>query len=222
LAEDAQARRYVLAWLFRQPFCEVSRAPQAGPTLPNFEAIVASRAHKPSELPPTNKDAGSVNVIIETSRGARAKLTFDPSTGLFTVKKMLPVGMSFPFDFGFIPSTTGGDGDPLDVLLLIDEPVPTGVLVPSRLIGVIEAMQTERDGSTEKNDRLIAVAEATELFAEVKSLDDLPGAVVEQIEHFFVSYNAQGGKQFDPTGRGDGRRAQSLLRQAHKRFTQRG
>lgn len=182
---------------------------------------MTSRVHKPSELPSTNKDDGSVTVIIETSRGSRAKLGFDPDSGLFAVKKMLPVGMSFPFDFGFIPSTIGGDGDPLDVLLLIDEPVPTGVLVPSRLIGVIEAMQTERDGSTEKNDRLIAVAQATELFADVKSLEDLPGVVVEQIEHFFVNYNAQGGKQFEPTGRGDGKRAQALLRQAHKRFTER-
>lgn len=183
---------------------------------------MASQARKLTKLPSTNEQDGTVNVVIETSRGARTKLTFDPDNGLFTVKKILPVGMSFPFDFGFIPSTRGGDGDPLDVLLLIDEPVPTGVLVPSRLIGVIEATQTERDGSTEKNDRVIAVAEATELFKDVKSLDDLPSSVIEQIEHFFISYNAQANKQFEPTGRGNGKRAHALLREAHKRFTRRG
>jgi inorganic pyrophosphatase len=174
---------------------------------------VASRTRKLSQIPSTNEEDDTVNVIIETSRGARTKLTFDPDQGLFAVKKILPVGMSFPFDFGFIPSTMGGDGDPLDV--------PTGVLVPSRLIGVIEASQTERDGTTEKNDRLIATADASELFADVESLDDLPAAVLQQIEHFFISYNAQAGKRFEPAGRGDGKRAHALLRQAQTRFTRR-
>lgn len=178
---------------------------------------MASRARKLSKLPSTNEEDGTVNVVIETSRGARTKLSFDPDNGLFTVKKILPVGMSFPFDFGFIPSTRGGDGDPLDVLLLIDEPVPTGVLVPSRLIGVIEAMQTERDGSTEKNDRLIAVAEATELFKDVKSLDDLPDSVIEQIEHFFISYNEQAGKKFEPRGRSGRKRAEKILADGRRR-----
>jgi inorganic pyrophosphatase len=182
---------------------------------------VASRTRKLSQIPSTNEEDDTVNVIIETSRGARTKLTFDPDQGLFAVKKILPVGMSFPFDFGFIPSTMGGDGDPLDVLVLTDEPVPTGVLVPSRLIGVIEASQTERDGTTEKNDRLIATADASELFADVESLDDLPAAVLQQIEHFFISYNAQAGKRFEPAGRGDGKRAHALLRQAQTRFTRR-
>jgi inorganic pyrophosphatase len=182
---------------------------------------VASRARKPSEIASTNEEDHTVNVIIETSRGARTKLTFEPGLGLFVVKKILPLGMSFPFDFGFIPSTIGGDGDPLDVLVLTDEPVPTGVLVPARLIGVIEAIQTERDGTTEKNDRLIATADASELFADVATLDDLPPAVLQQIEHFFVSYNAQAGKRFEPAGRGDGKRAHALLRQAHTRFSRR-
>ena len=174
-----------------------------------------------SKLPHRDSHDDSVNVIIETSRGARAKLTFDPRRGVFVVKKILPQGMSFPFDFGFIPSTIGGDGDPLDVLLLIDEAVPTGTLVPSRLIGVIEASQTERDGATMKNDRLIAVATASELFAEVEGFDDLPAAMMQQIEHFFISYNEQAGKNFEPTGRGDAQRAKTLLRQAHQRFTRR-
>ena len=63
----------------------------------------------------------------------------------------------FPFDFGFIPSTLGRDGDPLDVLVLMDEPAHVGCLVDVRIIGVIEAKQTQ-DGKTESNDRLLAVA----------------------------------------------------------------
>lgn len=129
--------------------------------------------------------------------------------------------MSFPFDFGFVPSTTGGDGDPLDVLLLIDEAVPAGTLVPSRLIGVIEATQTERDGSTMENHSVIAVATISELFADVKNFGDVPDAVMSQIEHFFISYNEQAGKKFDLTGRGGHRRARTLLDEAIRRHANR-
>jgi len=167
-----------------------------------------------SDLPPIDEEDGTINVVIETSRGARTKLTYEPDVGTFVASKILPQGMSFPFDFGFVPSTTGGDGDPLDVLLLVDEPVPAGTLVPSRLVGVIEATQTERDGSSMENHRLIAVATISELFADVKSFDDLPDAVLNQIEHFFISYNEQAGKQFEPTGRRGARRARAILDEA--------
>jgi inorganic pyrophosphatase len=171
-----------------------------------------------SELEPIDED-GAINVVIETSRGARTKYNYDPELGAFIAKKILPLGMSFPFDFGFIPSTLGSDGDPLDVLVLVDEPVPTGAIVPSRFIGVIEAEQTERDGETTNNHRLVAVATATELFAEVRSFDDLPSSVMQQIEHFFISYNEQAGKKFEPTDRGNAKRAEALMRQGHQRFS---
>jgi inorganic pyrophosphatase len=129
--------------------------------------------------------------------------------------------MSFPFDFGFIPSTVGGDGDPLDVLVLMDEPVPAGAIVPSRLIGVIEAKQTEKDGQVEENDRLIAVGEASELFADVRKLADLPTPVASQIEHFFISYNEQEGKRFEPIGKHGPKRAQQLLEQGRRRLRNR-
>lgn len=169
----------------------------------------------------TDSEAGTVNVIIETPRGSRTKLAYDERYGTFTLRKVLPQGMSFPFDFGFIPSTRGGDGDPLDVLVLIDEPVPSGTLVPCRLAGAIEARQTERDGTVEENDRLIAVAEKSILFADVKTLDDLPPAVAEQIEHFFINYNEQAGKRFEPKGRHGPRRAANLLDEGRKRFRSR-
>jgi len=173
--------------------------------------------HRLSQLPPVADD-GVINVVIETSRGGRTKYNYVPELAAFVAKKILPLGMSFPFDFGFIPSTLGGDGDPLDVLVLVDEPVPTGAIVPSRFIGVIEAEQTERDGKTMNNHRLVAVATVTELFADVRSFEDLPASVMQQIEHFFISYNEQAGKRFEPTARGDANRATALMRQAHQRF----
>jgi len=175
------------------------------------------RGTKLSDLDPIDSTSECVNVVIETPRGARTKLAYDPDRTAFIVKRVLPQGMSFPFDFGFIPSTAGDDGDPLDVLVLMDEPVPAGTVVPSRLIGVIEAVQTEKDGETEKNHRLIAVSEACQLFAEVRKLTDLPDAVTSQIEHFFISYNEQAGKKFEPRGRSGRKRAEKILADGRRR-----
>src|SRR5205807_404345 len=89
-----------------------------------------------------DNDAGVLHVIIETPKGSRNKFKYDPEHGLFKLSGVLPLGAVFPYDFGFVPSTTGGDGDPLDVLVLMDEPAFAGCLVPGRLIGVIEAEQS--------------------------------------------------------------------------------
>src|SRR3982750_1608163 len=109
-------------------------------------------------LKPFEDGGENLNVVIETPKGSRNKYNFDGSLGLFKLGGVLPAGHSFPYDFGFIPQTTGGDGDPLDVLVLMDEPAFPGCLIRSRLIGVIEAEQTEHNGETTRNDRLIAVA----------------------------------------------------------------
>ena len=170
----------------------------------------AAPRRSPTRLDATDDD-GNVTAVIETASRTRTKLAFDEGRGAFVVRKVLPQGMTFPFDFGFIPSTLGEDGDPLDVLVLMDESVPTGTVVPSRLIGAIEARQTEKDGTTSQNDRLIAVAASCEIFRDVKKLSDLPTAVVEQIEHFFVNYNAQDGKEFELTGRCGRKRVAKLL-----------
>jgi inorganic pyrophosphatase len=83
-----------------------------------------------------------VQVIIETPKGSRNKYAWDQDQQVFALKKVLPEGMVFPHDFGFIPSTEGDDGDPIDVLVLMDQPVFTGCLVKGRLVGVIEGQQT--------------------------------------------------------------------------------
>lgn len=177
-----------------------------------------SRTRKLSGLPSVDEETECLNVVIETSRDSRTKLAYDPDRGAFVVKQVLPQGMSFPFDFGFIPSTKAGDGDPLDVLVLMDEPVPPGTIVPSRLVGVIEAVQTEKDGTAERNDRLIAVASTHELFSDVKQLSDVPATVTDQIEHFFISYNEQSGKEFEPKGRHGRKRAETLLAQGRRSY----
>ena len=161
---------------------------------------------------------GSLNVIIDTPKGSRNKFKYDDEHGLFKLSGVLPAGASFPYDFGYVPSTHGEDGDPLDVLLLMDDPAFVGCLVPARLLGVIEAEQTERTGETMRNDRLIAVAEDSITHRSLKSLSKLDENLLQQIEHFFVSYNAVKGKQFKPLGRFGPVRARRLIEEGVKQF----
>jgi inorganic pyrophosphatase len=180
----------------------------------------ASSKIKPqlSELSATDSNSGTVNVIIETPKGSRNKFDYDKELGLFKLGGVLPAGAVFPFDFGFVPSTLGEDGDPLDVLVVMDEPAFAGCLVPSRLIGVIEAEQTERDGMTTRNDRLIAVAENSRAHHDVRSLDQLNESLVAEIEYFFVSYNTIKGKQFKPLGRFGPEEAAKLVEEGTQRL----
>jgi inorganic pyrophosphatase len=130
--------------------------------------------------------AKHVATIVESARGSRIKYKYDEGTRRFTLSKILPEGMVFPYDFGFFPDTKSPDGDPLDVLILNDEPTFPGCEIDCRIIGVIQAMQTER-GERKRNDRLIA-ANASIQFAELKEISDLPSALLKQLLEFFVNY----------------------------------
>ncbi len=134
-------------------------------------------------------------VIIETPKGSRNKFDYDPQTNLFALGGLLPEGMFFPFDFGFIPSTRGEDGDPLDVLVLMDAPAHVGCLLDVRLVGVIEAEQSEK-GKKESNDRLLAVAVHSYQHEHVQSIKEVSTTLLSQVEEFFISYNKQRGKKF--------------------------
>jgi len=172
-----------------------------------------------TELETFDPDSGELYVIIETPRGSPNKFAYDPDNDLFRLKKVLPAGSVFPYDFGFIPSTRGEDGDPLDVMLFMDEPVYPGNLITARLIGVIEAEQTE-EGKTLRNDRLIAVGSLSRDYHNIKELTDLDAELVTQIERFFVSYNQIEGKKFKPLGRPNAKQAEKLLQEGRKRFQQ--
>ena len=107
--------------------------------------------------------------------------------------------MTFPYDFGFLPRTLADDGDPLDVLLLMDEPALPGVAVRARLIGIIEGEQLEGKKKI-RNDRLLAVAEVNHLYAKIHHPDDLPKQFLSELENFFVNYHRLEGKRFKILG----------------------
>src|SRR5436190_1030591 len=141
----------------------------------------------------------TVNAIIETPQGSRNKYKYDEAMGLFKLSKVLPAGFEFPFSFGFIPQTLAEDGDPLDVLVLADEPVPVGCVVPARLIGVLEAENIDQ-GDKERNDRLIAVATESNDHADLTSFKKINQNLMKEIEYFFAAYHQQRGHTFKILG----------------------
>lgn len=160
-------------------------------------------------------ESDDINAIVDTPQGSQNKFKYDEERGLFMLGGAMPAGSMFPFEFGFIPSTRGGDGDPLDVVILMDAPTFVGCLVRSRLIGVVLARQTEQ-GKTERNDRLIAVAVHSRRHGHIRELHELPSQLVAEIEHFFVSYNEIKHKTFKPMGRHGATRALALVRKGMK------
>ena len=153
---------------------------------------------------------GTCRAIIETPKGSRNKFDYDRKSNLFMLGGLLPEGMMFPFDFGFIPSTLGEDGDPLDVLVLMDAPAHVGCLMDVRIIGIITAEQTE-DGNRETNDRLLGVAIHSYDHEDLEKIDDVSQTLLSQLEEFFISYNKQRGKRFKVTGTGGPRKAIRFL-----------
>lgn len=155
-----------------------------------------------------------INVVVETPKGSRGKFKFDPQLGIFMLHHVLPLGSCFPFAFGFVPSTQAADGDPLDVLLLSDVVVATGIVVKARLIGIIEAEQTESDGKVVRNDRLVAVPVGTLEDDPIADMQELGERTLGEFEAFFVNYDHQHGKEFRPLHRRGPGAAMAALRRS--------
>lgn len=169
------------------------------------------------KLGPFSKETGLINVVIETAKGSRNKYAYDEKVGLLTLRKVLPSGMVFPFDFGAIPGTRGEDGDPLDILVLMEEPVCAPCLVQAHLIGVIEGRQKEK-GQTKRNDRLVATASCKNKPAEVESVKKLDPQLLKEIERFFISYNDLSGKEFKVMKYGGPKTALKLVQAGQKKY----
>jgi inorganic pyrophosphatase len=147
------------------------------------------------KLPPIDSDSGDLNIIVESPHGSRNKFKWDTSRGIFMLDRILPDGMAFPFDFGFVPATLADDGDPIDAILIVDTPASLGVLIPARPIGIIEAEQTEA-GVTVRNDRLVAVATASRTYNALTSLEKINPSLLYEFEQFFVNYHRLLGNEF--------------------------
>lgn len=146
------------------------------------------------------EDKQLLRVVIETPKGSRNKFAFDPEQHIFELKRVLPAGMTFPYDFGFVPSTKADDGDPIDVLVLMDEPAFPGCVLSCRPIGVIEGEQSDKNEQNkkkaERNDRILAIERDAHSWSDVKTIDDLGKQFARELEEFFVNYHELSGEHY--------------------------
>lgn len=164
---------------------------------------------------------GGIRAVVETPLGSVNKYDYNADLDLFEVRETLPRGSEFPFDFGFFPSTLGQDGDPVDALILSDRGLDIGIVVSTRVIGVIE-FSDEKNGKAIRNDRLITIPTISVIYGKIETLEDLPSALIEQIEAFFEQDAYFKGKKRKLLGRGNARKAAALLAEGKVLYKQRG
>jgi inorganic pyrophosphatase len=139
-------------------------------------------------------ETNNVNVVIETPQGSQIKFKYEE--GNFKLHKYMPLGTCFPYDFGFLPHTRGGDGDPLDALVLNDFPSTVGCIIECRLIGVLLAKQKEKGKKVFSNDRFIAVPLKSHRYADFNSIQSLGDTFLKDLINFFTHYNAMQDREF--------------------------
>jgi inorganic pyrophosphatase len=148
---------------------------------------------------PTWADGGQIYAVIETPRGSTCKLDFDDHLRAFTLAKPLMAGLTYPYDWGFIPSTKAEDGDPLDVLVIHDAQTYPGVVLRCRPVGILEVEQKSK-GKNERNDRIFAVPDRSPLETDLKDVRELPSRAREELEQFFRATNALEDKELEFLG----------------------
>ncbi|HMI82770.1 MAG TPA: inorganic diphosphatase [Polyangiaceae bacterium] len=167
---------------------------------------------------PVRDEDGNLNFVVEAPKGSTVKLVFDPKLGVFVFKRALLLGVCYPYDWGFIPSTRAPDGDPLDAMSLFDAPSWPGVVIPSKPIGVIRLTQKKEGEKRERNDRVILVPTNDHRFADVK---DLAKNVRKELEQFFVTMTELTDKEVTIDGWEGPASAVDIIDQAAKDHTSR-
>lgn len=168
------------------------------------------------KLPTTTK--GLIRVVIETPRGAAAKLAFDPGTQVFGYVRPLPVGMTYPYDWGFIPSTLGEDGDPLDGLVIHQASTAPGVVIKCDLLGALRVKQKDEGGKVLRNDRYVLCPHKEDAPDEPVSADHVPDDLRREIELFFHSSVVGTGKTIKFKGWQNGAEARRAIKKGMSAF----
>ena len=156
---------------------------------------------------PARDESRAIHVVIESPRGSRVKLKYAPALGTFVLSRPLALGVVYPYDWGFVPSTRAEDGDPVDAMVLLDAPTFPGVVVACRPLAVLELEQNAKEGGgRQRNDRIIAAPAAAHR-PEIA----LSPRVREELLAFFHAATLLEGKDLRILGWGDARAAESLV-----------
>lgn len=169
------------------------------------------------KLPTYNKDR-AFHVVVEAPRGSTVKFKYDPELGAFTISRPLVLGVSYPFEWGFIPSTCAPDGDPLDAMVLLDAPTYPGVVIPCAALGVVNVSQKSEGGGRERNDRVIAVPVDAPRLEDVRDARSIPERVRKEIEQFFLTAVLMANKDVELLGWDGPDAANDLIQRSAEAF----
>lgn len=160
---------------------------------------------------PGRASSRSVDVFVEIPKGSRAKYELDKKTGRIRLDRVLFSSVHYPADYGFVTDTHAGDGDPLDALVVVEEPTFPGCIIPSRPIGTL--LMRDSKGPDEK---ILAVPVGDPRFDTIRDLKDLAPHWLREIETFFATYKALEGDDVELTGWRGSRMAWSLIEKSRK------
>ena len=166
-----------------------------------------------TRLPIGEKAPHRVNAVIEIPKDSVNKYEYDKQLHVFKLDRTLFSPVHYPGDYGFIPCTLGQDGDPLDVLVLVEAPSFPGCLIEVRPIGVLEMVDQGK-----KDEKILAVAESDPLYKDVHDYSQVFSHKAKEIEHFFSIYKALEGKNTEMSGWADSDAARKIVMEGHKRF----
>ena len=171
-------------------------------------------------LPPYTED-GDVHVVVETPRGSRAKFAYDPKIEAFTMTKSLLTGLTYPHDWGFVPSTKADDGDPLDVMVIHDAATSPGIVLTCRIIGILQIEQKSKE-KTERNDRLFAVPRRSHSEKGLRDVRDLSRSIQQELEKFFIATDELEDKKLEIIGWKGPKMATKAINDSAKTFLKDG
>ena len=160
------------------------------------------------------------HVVVETPRGSTLKLKYEPRFEAMSVSRPLPFGVTFPFDWGFVPSTHAADGDPLDAMLMWDVPSYPGVVIQCRAIGALHVEQNRaNDDPSERirNDRILAIPVEARRESGIADVAALPARVRQELEQFAIAATALEGKDIRVVGWGNAATALALVQDSASR-----
>lgn len=132
---------------------------------------------------PAQPKPGLLNVLIEIPGGSKNKYEFDKDLNAFALDRVLFASVQYPYDYGFVPNTLADDGDPLDGIVIMDQPTFPGCVITARPIGMLEMI----DGG-DRDEKILCVPVSDPRYAEVKSLKDVSPHRLEEIAEFFRTY----------------------------------
>lgn len=151
----------------------------------------------------------TIDIIVEITKGSRNKYELDKESGRIKLDRVLRSSVNYPADYGFLPESLHGDGDPLDVMVINRFPTIPGCIVPVRPIAVFKMID-----SGEPDEKIIAVPEGDPYFEEWSDLKDIPQALKNEIEEFFKTYkNLEKGKYVKVQGWEGEKQAEELIKQ---------